>query len=246
LVFLLDALDIIAVNVWGIIWSVVLIAIGVWFLSWALGTRRSNETEMVSIPMEDAESVRLRIRHGAGRLSIEGGAGTGEILSGEVQGGIEFRKKSIDGKVFVDIQAPGRIYFMMPFVQRLIWSLKLTERVPVELDIRCGANESNLDLEPLNVTDLRVRTGASDTTLTMPAKVSYTRADVQCGVASVRVNIPEGVAARVRASGGLSNISIDRDRFPRSKGFYQSPGYDDAEYKLDLYLSMGIGSVVLG
>jgi hypothetical protein len=245
LVFLLDGLNIISVNVWGIIWSVAIIAAGVWFLSWALVDRGSGETETVAIPLEGAQGARIMIRHGAGRLSLEGDTGSGELLSGTASGGIEFRKKMRDGKLHLDVQAPGRIYFVMPFARPLMWSLKLSEQIPLELDVRGGASETNLDLSRLNVTKLTLRTGASDTIVTLPAKVNHIRADVQSGVASVQINIPEGVAARIRASGGLSNISIDRDRFPRSGGSYQSPAYDTAEYKVDLYLSMGIGSVVV-
>lgn len=245
LVFLLDALKIIAVNVWGIIWSVALIAVGVWFLSWALGYRREEETENVSVPLGGAEEARIVIRHGAGRLTVEGGADAKEVLSGTTRGGFEFRKKLTDGKLNVDVHAPGRMYVVLPFVQPLIWSLKLNGQVPLELEVRGGASETNLDLSQLKVTDLRFRTGASDTILTLPSQEDHTRAEVHCGVASVRINIPETVAARIRASGGLSNISIDRHRFPRSGGYYQSPEFDSSEHKVDLYLSMGVGSVTV-
>jgi hypothetical protein len=245
LVFLLDALNVIAVNVWGVFWSVALIAVGVWFLSWALGYRREDETETVSVPLEGAEAARIVIRHGAGRLSVEGGAGEEEVLSGTTRGGFEFRKRLTNGKLNVDVHAPGRMYMVLPFVQPLIWSLKLNGQVPLELEIRGGANETKLDLSQLKVTDLQVRTGASDTILTLPAQADHTRVEVHCGVASVRINIPETVAARIRASGGLSNISIDRNRFPRSDGYYQSPEYDSSEHKADLYLSMGVGSVTV-
>jgi hypothetical protein len=245
LVFLLDALNIIAINAWGIIWSVALIIVGIWFLSWALGDRRAGETEDVAIPLEGAENARVVVRHGAGRLSIEGGAESGELLSGTASGGIEFRKRIKNGKLRVDVQAPGRIYNVLPFTKPLIWDLKISEEIPLELDVRGGANETNLDLSNLNVTNLNLRTGASETIVTMPAKVKHTRAEAHCSVASVRINIPEGVAARIRSSGGLSNVSIDRDRFPRSGGAYQSPDYDTAECKLELYLSMGIGSLIV-
>jgi hypothetical protein len=245
LVFLLDALNIVAINAWGIIWSVALIIVGIWFLSWALTDRRSGEMEDVAIPLEGVESVRVVIRHGAGRLSIEGGAESGELVSGTASGGIEFRKRMINGKLRVDVQAPGRIYSVLPFTKPLIWSLKISEQIPLELDVRGGASETNLDLSNLNVTNLNLRTGASETIVTMPARVKHTRAEAHCGVASVQINIPEGVAARIRSSGGLSNVSIDRERFPRSGGAYQSPDYDTAEYQLELYLSMGVGSLVV-
>jgi hypothetical protein len=245
LVFLLDALNIVVINAWGIIWSVALIVVGIWFLSWAFVDRRPGEMEEVAIPLEGAESARVVVRHGAGRLSIGGGVESGELLSGTAGGGIEFRKRMRNGKLIVDVQAPGRVYHVLPYTKPLIWSLKISENIPLELDVRGGANETNLDLSDLNVINLTLRTGASETIVTMPARVQHTRAEAHCGVASVRINIPEGVAARIRSSGGLSNVSIDRDRFPRNEGAYQSPDYDTAEYKLELYLSMGVGSLIV-
>jgi hypothetical protein len=134
---------------------------------------------------------------------------------------------------------------VLPFVQSLLWSLKLNDYVPLELDVRVGANEMHLDLSQLNVTDLQLRTGASETLLTLPAQADHNRAEAHCGLASVRINIPESVAARIRASGGLSNISIDRERFPRSGGYYQSPEYESPEHKVEMVLSMGVGSVTV-
>lgn len=245
LIFLLDALNIIAVNVWGVLWSIALVVVGIWFLRGAFSDKDRAELKTVSHTLDGAEKARVRIRHGAGRLHVEGGASTGEMLSGTIRGGIEFRRRMTDGTLVLDVDAPGRIYIVLPFNQPLLWSLKLNETIPLELVVKAGANETDLDLSQLNVTDLRLNTGASDTTLTMPSKVNQTRAQVKCGVASVRINIPEGVAARIRAVGGLSSLSIDRDRFPRSDGYYQSPNYDSAEYKLDLDLSMGIGSLTV-
>jgi hypothetical protein len=243
LIFLLDALNIISVNVWGVLWSIAFIVVGIWILRWAFSGRDRGELKTVSYTLEGAEKARIRIRHGAGRLRVEGGASAGEILSGEIRGGIEFRKRMTDGTLTLDVDAPGKTYIALPFVQPLLWSLKLNETIPLELDVKAGANEIELDLSQLNVTDLRVNTGASDTTLTMPSKVNQTKVEVKCGVAAVRISIPESVAARIRAVGGLSSLSVDRGRFPRSGSYYQSPDFDTAEYKLDLNLTMGMGSL---
>jgi len=243
--FLLETLDIVNVNVWGVIWSVALIAAGSWILGWMTYSKDHTEAEIISIPTEGAESARIKIRHGAGRLGIESGVGPNEVLSGAISGGVEVRSKMTDGKIDLTVEAPGRVFVVIPFVRPHHWSLKLNERLPLELDIKAGASESRIDLSQLKVTDLRLNTGASDTYLTMPAAVPHTRARVKSGVASVRINIPEGVAARIRATGGLSNISINRDRFPRSGRYYQSVDYDTAEFKVELDLSVGVGSITV-
>jgi hypothetical protein len=245
LLFLLETLDIINVNVWGVIWSLALIVVGLWIIGWITLDNDQSEAEKISIPMEGAQSARIKIRHGAGRLGIESGAGLEEVLSGKISGGTEYQSKMTDGKIDLFLGAPGRIYVVIPFIRPLHWSLNLNGQIPLELDIKTGASESRIDLSQLKVTDLRLDTGASDTVLTMPSAVPHTRAIVKSGVASVRINIPEGVAARIRATGGLSNISIDRDRFPRSGRYHQSSDYEEAEYKVELDLSIGVGSFIV-
>jgi hypothetical protein len=57
------------------------------------------------------------------------------------------------------------------------------------------------------------------------------------------VRIPDGVAASIRASGGISSTRVDRNRFPRSAGRYQSPDYEQAENRVELKVSTGVGSI---
>ena len=132
---------------------------------------------------------------------------------------------------------------MFPFAEPRHWTLRLSNRVPLSLNINSGASETRVDLTDLNVSDVRVSTGASDTLVKLPAKAGFTKAEVSAGAASIRVRIPEGVAASIRASGGLASTKIDRKRFPRSAGRFQSPDYEDAENKVELRVSTGVGSI---
>jgi hypothetical protein len=55
--------------------------------------------------------------------------------------------------------------------------------------------------------------------------------------------VPAGVAARIRAEAGLSDMKVDRSRFPRQGVYYQSPDYETAANKADVTVQMGVGSV---
>jgi hypothetical protein len=88
-----------------------------------------------------------------------------------------------------------------------------------------------------------LQTGASAIDLTLPANAGYTRVDISAGAASVTVRVPSGVAARVRARGGLASVCVDRDRFPRVRGVHQSLDYDTALNKVDVNIETGVGSV---
>jgi hypothetical protein len=93
------------------------------------------------------------------------------------------------------------------------------------------------------VTKLAIKTGASSTKLTLPANAGYTSATIESGAASVDVQLPEGVAARIRSRGGLSTLDMDRQKFIRSGDAFQSSDYETALNKVDLDIQMGVGSV---
>ena len=86
--------------------------------------------------------------------------------------------------------------------------------IPLELVIETGASESKLDLTNLQVTDVRIKSGAASVDMVLPSEVSFCRVGVESGAASVTLHVPGNVAARIRSSSALSSISVDTNRFP--------------------------------
>lgn len=242
---LLDNLGIINVNIWGIIWPLLLIAFGLSIL-WGIVFRASPEIEQVNIPLDGASRARVRVRHGAGRLRINSGTRPGELIEGSFGGGVEVSQRRTGDLLEVNMSMPSRI-FAFPFFSwpgsNLNWSLALASDTPLSLDLDMGANDARLDLSDINVSELRLKSGANSTNVILPANAGFTRADFETGVASVRIKIPSGVAARIRARGGLSSINVDRARFPRMGDVYQSADYDTATNKVEIDVETGVGSV---
>ena len=250
-VLLLNNLDIIRVDVWGLVWPFVLIAFGLWILWGVLTGPGEVEAEEVSIPLEGAQQASVRMQHGAGRLRVGGGAGPEELLNGRFGGGLEtgVRGREEGGELSVSLKTPSTTFpqVMLPWSWGprggLNWDVQLNPDVPLRLKMETGASESKIDLSELQVEEVEVQTGASDTELTLPAAAGSTRAVVRSGVAAVRIRVPSGVAVRIRAEGGLAGISVDRDRFPRQGKVYESPDYDSAVNKVDIDVETGVGSV---
>ena len=111
------------------------------------------------------------------------------------------------------------------------------------MDINTGASETSIDLTDLQVKDLKLQTGASSTTVTLPVKAGFTHVDIESGVASTNIRVPSGVAARISAHGGLSSINVDATRFPRQGDLYQSSDYDSASNKVEVKIQTGVGSI---
>jgi hypothetical protein len=246
---LLDNLGILPVNFWGLFGPLLLILLGAWTLWGVFAPRRAPETKQVAIPLEGAARARIRVRHGAGQLTVNAGAGQNELLNGTFGGGLDYRAVRDGDELNVKMRVPRPDdFFFMPWMgwgpRRMIeWSFSLNRDIPLALDFRTGANDMRLDLTGLRVTDLRIGTGASSTEVNLPAQAGHTRVVMEAGAASIKVRVPQGVAARIAASGGAASIDVDQGRFPRIGVAYQSPDYETAPNRVEMEIRVGAGSV---
>jgi hypothetical protein len=243
-------------NVTGIaldrfIWPLVMIALGAWILWGAFAAPKGSqgfETEEATIPLEGATKARIRINHGAGKLSVGSGAGPDQLVSGSFCGGMDYERTQ-DGdttNVNMGIRASIRSLanpWMWSPGRSLDWSVSLNDTIPLSLELQTGANDARVDLTDLQVTELQLQTGASSTRITLPAVAGYTKAALHSGAASVSVRVPSGVAARIRARSGIAEVRVDRNRFPQVGDVYQSEDYDKAGNKVDIEIETGVGSV---
>jgi hypothetical protein len=242
---LLNSLGLISVNVWALVPAVMLIVLGVWFL---LGnaTRHEVATQSASIPLEGCARAIVRLRHGAGRLTIGSGGASGDLVRGTFVGGLSHREARQGDTLTTDLSVPADVFSSMPLIigpgKPLDWSLELTREIPLVLELEVGANDATLNLEALRVTELRVKTGASNTTITLPASAGMVRGRIEAGAAALNLRLPQGVGGRFRVS-GLTGTTVDSTRFTRAGEEYRTADFDSAANKVDFEITMGAGSV---
>jgi hypothetical protein len=245
---LLRNFGILNVNVWGVVWPVMLVAAGVWILWGVTRERPAPEVREVTIPLEGATQARLHIRHGAGRIKMGAALVPDALVTGTFSGGLDYQTHREGDTLVVDMRVPDQgMHWAPPWNWgpggALDWSFDLSRDVELALRFDTGAGEARLDLTDLRVSRVELKTGASSTTLLAPANAGSTRVDVEGGAAAVNIRVPAGVAARIHAQGGIAGITVDRDRFPRVDDVYQSPDYDSAANRVEIEARMGVGSV---
>jgi hypothetical protein len=232
------------ISLWQLFWPLAFIALGVWIL---LGSRMSGrvETETLALPLEAATEAEIRVDYGAGELRIEGGSTS--LVDGTFEGGVEHTVRYQDGLTVLRLRSPSVAVWPWGWTpgSRRRWQLRLTEQIPLNLSVHSGASDCHLHLERLNVTRLRIESGASSLNVTLPANAGHTEVRVATGAASLSMRVPEGVAARVRVEGALSSTHVDRARFPRQGGTYLSPDYDTATNRVDIKVETGVGSITI-
>jgi hypothetical protein len=197
-------------------------------------------TQRLSTPLAGATEASVFIKFGGGELFVEHGPDE-MLISGEFRGGVVRR-----------LPAPGRIelehegwHFPWARDEWPRWRVGLTGAVPMDLQVEGGASKTVLDLRELRVRSLAIKTGASETRVTLPQAAGVTRVTSESGAAAVFFTVPEGVAARIRTKMGLGGSDIDTARFPRVGEVWESPDFATAENRVEIEAQGGLGSVAV-
>lgn len=226
----------------GYFWVFILLLVGIWLILSALTRSSKHPGERVTVLLEEAASARLKLDHGAGRLTLRAGAAPGNLLDGECSPGAILKTGLEGGRLEARLKAAPEFWTWAPGESH-DWNLSVAKNIPLVLDIDSGASTANLDLHDLNVTEMDLDTGASTTDITLPANAGLTRVKISSGAATVRLRIPEGVAAQIRVDSGMASINVD-SRFPNVGGkLYLSPDYAAAANRADIVIETGMASV---
>lgn len=241
--------NILEINVWDYLWPLILIGLGAAIL-WGTLRRRDNEaySETFVLPVEGAESARIKFQYGAGKLTVHGDPGAADLIAGNFAGGVEHTVRQENGAAVVTLRSPVQHATIWPWDwadagSHRKWSVGFSDRVPLDLEFETGACDAYLNLASLPVKSLRLQTGASSTMLRLPEHAGHTDVRLESGAASIEVRVPEGVAARIRLRGGLASNNVDTARFPRTGDVYQSSDYETASNRVDISVETGVGSV---
>jgi hypothetical protein len=218
-------------------WPVAAIVLGAWFLLGALFSHGGG-TDRLVIPLEAAADAAIRIKFGAGRLTT-GRAAAGNLVDGTFNGGAESRRQGANRVELAQDFAHGVPWLDHPSE----WAVGLTAEVPLDLSLETGASKALLDLTDLRVRNLELKTGASDTRVILPRAAGGTAVRAEAGAASLVIEVPRSVAARIRSRVALGTNQIDEARFPRLGDRYQSSDYDTSENRVDIDVQGGVGSV---
>ncbi|MBL8049963.1 MAG: hypothetical protein JNM46_01965 [Anaerolineales bacterium] len=227
----------------SLFWPLTLIFFGMWALV-SVFWKREAETESASIALENADATKIKIHHGAGELKIHSGANPNELLHGTFIGGMEHSAERSGNKLNVTLRS-AKNFFDFPFFASHVeynWDVALNQNIPTSLRFNIGANKSVIALRDMNLIDLKVKAGASDIDLILPERGRF-RTDFDLGAASLTLTIPENVSARIHASLGAADLSIDKNRFPKVNGVYQSPDYETATNAVDVHINAGAASI---
>jgi hypothetical protein len=181
----------------------------------------------------------------SGLLSIQGGAD--QLMQADFSQGAAWSAPSIDyhvdkgfGTLTIDQQSGSQ------FVGNSdnTWKLKLSEAVPVELEIDVGAGRSDLNLAKIDLTRLQLNVGAGQANVDLTGERSKDlQAEIHGGVGEAVVRLPKSVGVVATVHGGLGSVHVEG--LKEEDGEYVNAAYGKSPNTLRLTVEGGIGHIRL-
>ena len=186
----------------------------------------------------------VEISAGASKLDIVS-ADTDNVIDASVDSSNSELTKStrtVDGTQYARVATERDHGWWMMAPGKNDWTVELTERVPMKLQIEAGASSTNADLSKLHLTSLRLEAGASSTELKLGNKARELKVDIDSGVSSLKIMVPKDSGVLLKFDGGLSSKNV-ADLKEYSEGEYRSDDYSTAASKIDLVVDAGLSSL---
>jgi predicted membrane protein len=118
----------------------------------------------------------------------------------------------------------------------LDWTLHLSDQIPISLEIETYAGELRLELEAIQITDLKIKVNSSSTRITLPDREGTTTVNIEAITAKLMIRLPPDVAARIHNEIVMGMIQGDLARFlmTEQEHHYQSANYETATKRVDI------------
>ena len=227
------------------------LAVTIWYSGLWWTSAPAPAGEAIVQPLGGATRAEVDIKLDAGTLRIGALGESTDLIAGSIAHDPRERiVREFDvagGTAKLKLRSEGRAVWSLPLGEqrgpRPLWDLRLNDRVPLRLSVSTGAGAASIDLARLQLESLSVSAGVGATTLTLPRQ-GVLSANVSGGVGQTTVVIPAGMAARVTATTGIGQVRV-LGSFERQDKTYVSPGYAEAESRVDLTVSGGVGSITV-
>lgn len=206
----------------------------------------------ISEPVEQTDQATLEVDTGMVDLTVSGGDELIELSGtspwGDPTVSVDRSGSSADISLSMGEEARGLVF---PGDVNADLDLKVSKDVVWDMRIKAGVADLNADLSEVPVQTFDLQPGVANCTVRFgdvpdsePGRIS-----VQSGVSSIRLEIPEGIEARVRSESGLTGHDIADEFESQGSGVWQTAGFAQAEASGDavwlIDIKSGIGSIVV-
>jgi hypothetical protein len=204
-------------------------------------SERETHNYRESIDLGSAKELTTEFHLGGGELRITGGAGTKLVEADiETSGRRPDFRYSAGARGRLVVRQDGTVHLAN---ESNDWDIRLTDEIPVDIELHLGAGRARLDLGDLQLRRLVVHLGAGQLDLDLRGNF-HNDVDVEIhgGVGEAKIRLPKKMRIDAEVHGGLG--SIDAHGLDNDNGHYTNRG-DRAGSKLSMEIHGGIGRIEL-
>jgi hypothetical protein len=196
--------------------------------------------------LQGATKLNAIVNMGAGELNLAGG--TSHALEGDFDFSASWSRPRVDyhvsdktGEVEISQENHGPVFG----TEDNTWWVRLNNAVPVDLQVKVGAGQSNLKLRDLNLTHLQLDAGVgrADVDLTGEERKSDLNVEIHGGVGQVVMRLPKTVGVIVEAKGGIGAVTTHG--LKKNNGAYVNDAYGKSPRTIHVDAAGGIGNIDL-
>ncbi|MBE9468434.1 MAG: DUF4097 family beta strand repeat protein [Bacteroidetes bacterium] len=237
-------------------------------------TLRKLVTDIEVIKLNNAKFVDAEILMGAGKLKISDGA------TDLLEAGFAFTYKEFKGNIKYEvIDEKGRLKIIQPSSNKNfniknhrikgyknIWDLRFNKNVPMNMLIKLGAGDAEININELLIEKLDLKLGAGKADINLNNSKILKRVDVEMGVGDLTLDLtgdwkhnlsaeidggigqltlilPEKVGVKAKIEKGLTDINVDK--FIKDGKYYYNESFNKDKPYIKIKINTGIGQVNL-
>ena len=198
----------------GIVLGALLIASVVWLVVSAPWVGQVNQFEPLTQTINGALKADINLETPVGALQVGAGADSGNLVNASLR---HFSNEDIvtqnyvvqDGHGYYGIKTHGFYMYPAPAVTsgKPDWDVKLTSKVPLQLDSNLVMGDQRLDLSELKVDVLNADTVMGRVEVTLPQE-GFTQGRINLVMGQIVIIVPRGANVHITTSTVLVPISL--------------------------------------
>jgi len=205
---------------------------------------REMTREVHNVDLGKAEKVEAVIEFPAGEFELHGGAaklveGTYRFNTESLRPVVDYRESAGVGRLRIDTRKDGGAG------GRAVWAIHLNDAMPLDLELKMGAGQAEMDLGSLDLRRAVVKFGAGEMTLDLRGKPKHGyQVEVSGGVGHGRIYLPGGVGVHADVMGGIGDIDTQGDLRKDGHDYYNAL-WDKSAVRVELKVRGGVGKIEL-
>ena len=121
--------------------------------------------------------------------------------------------------------------------------LSINDGVIWDISAKLGAANGVIDMSALKIGTFDADIGAGNLKLIFGDNYESTNVKIDAGAAKLDLVVPASAGVRIRTEGLLGKEDLDDLNWEKNGGYLTSPNYNEAESKINMDITMGVGEL---